>query len=96
MGRRNGCHVLKRGYYLSDVFWDFAGFPHFIIALKRRSPEKTWVIRADIDTYVLTDMVNGVRIGKIGRGLHPESQGIFPDRTAAPAGSFWTRTRRLP
>jgi two-component system NtrC family sensor kinase len=70
-------HVLKEGYYLSDIFLGFRRIPHFVIALKREESGKTWVIRATIDTYVFNELVEKVRIGKTGEAYILNPQGIF-------------------
>ena len=70
-------HVLKEGYYISDIFLGFRRIPHFVIALKREEPGKTWVIRATIDTFVFNELVEKVRIGKTGEAYILNSQGIF-------------------
>ena len=70
-------HVLKEGYYISDIFLGFRRIPHFVIALKREESGKTWVIRATIDTYVFNELVEKVRIGKTGEAYILNAQGIF-------------------
>ena len=70
-------HVLKEGYYISDIFLGFRRIPHFVIALKRAESGKTWVIRATIDTYVFNELVERVRIGKTGEAYILNAQGIF-------------------
>jgi two-component system NtrC family sensor kinase len=70
-------HVLKEGYYISDIFLGFRRIPHFVIALKREDSGKTWVIRATIDTYVFNELVEKVRIGKTGEAYILNAQGIF-------------------
>ena len=70
-------HVLKEGYYISDIFLGFRRIPHFVIALKREESGKTWVIRSTIDTYVFNELVEKVRIGKTGEAYILNSQGIF-------------------
>ena len=70
-------HVLKEGYYISDVFLGFRRIPHFVIALKKEEAGKMWVIRATIDTYVFNELVEKVRIGKTGEAYIVNSQGIF-------------------
>ena len=70
-------HVLKEGYYISDIFLGFRRIPHFVIALKREESGKTWVIRATIDTFVFNELVEKVRIGKTGEAYILNSQGIF-------------------
>jgi two-component system NtrC family sensor kinase len=70
-------HVLREGYYISDVFLGFRRIPHFVIALKKEESGKMWVIRATIDTYVFNELVEKVRIGKTGEAYIVNAQGIF-------------------
>jgi two-component system, NtrC family, sensor kinase len=70
-------HVLREGYYISDVFLGFRRIPHFVIALKKEESGKMWVIRATIDTYVFNQLVEKVRIGKTGEAYIVNAQGIF-------------------
>jgi two-component system, NtrC family, sensor kinase len=70
-------HVLKEGYYISDIFLGFRRIPHFVIALKREESGKTWVIRATIDTYMFNELVEKVRIGKTGEAYILNAQGVF-------------------
>ncbi|HDG98649.1 MAG TPA: sensor histidine kinase, partial [Desulfobacterales bacterium] len=69
--------VMKRGYYISDIFLGFRRVPHFIIAIAKEEQEKRWVIRATIDTYLFSNLVEGVRIGKTGEAYLLNAQGVF-------------------
>jgi two-component system NtrC family sensor kinase len=90
--------VLRKGVYISDIFLGYRKIPHFIIAVAREEEGKKWVIRATIDTYVFTDLVEKVRIGKTGEAYILNGEGLFqtqrrsggnlmerdPDRIVAP------------
>jgi len=69
--------VIKKGYFISDVFLGFRRIPHFCIALMRRADGEKWVIRATIDTHMFNDMVKKVRIGKTGEAYILNAEGIF-------------------
>ena len=69
--------VLKKGYYISDIFLGYRRIPHFIIALIREDNGNKWVIRATIDTYIFNEMVKKVRIGKTGEAYILNSESIF-------------------
>ncbi len=58
--------VMRKGFYISDVFMGFRNFPHFIIAVKRREAGKAWILRATIDPDIFTSLVRNVRTGKLG------------------------------
>jgi two-component system NtrC family sensor kinase len=83
-------HVLKQGYYISDIFLGFRRIPHFVIALKKEESGKTWVIRATIDTYVFNELVEKVRIGKTGEAYILNAQGIF-QTTRRSGGNLLTK-----
>ena len=70
-------HVLREGCYISDVFLGFRKIPHFVIAIKREEGQRSWVIRATIDTYVFNTLVEKVRIGKTGEAYILNDQSVF-------------------
>jgi two-component system NtrC family sensor kinase len=72
--------VQEKGFYISDEFLGFRNIPHFIIAVKRVSKEKTWYIRATIDTYFFNDLVENIRIGRTGEAYIVNSNGTFQTR----------------
>jgi two-component system, NtrC family, sensor kinase len=69
--------VMKTGYYTSDIFLGFRRVPHFVIAVAKQEGPSTWVIRATIDTYMFSDMVKRVRIGKTGEAYLLNREGVF-------------------
>jgi two-component system NtrC family sensor kinase len=69
--------VLKDGSYISDVFLGFRRVPHFVVALKRTDPERSWILRATIDTHIFNDVVKSVRIGKTGEAYLVNSEGFL-------------------
>lgn len=69
--------VMRKGYYISDIFLGYRRIPHFVIALMREDDGKKWIIRATIDTYMFNDMVKKVRIGKTGEAYILNADGIF-------------------
>ena len=68
--------VLENGSYISDVFLGYRRIPHFIVAVKHGSAEKTWVLRATIDTLYFDRMISQVRIGKTGEAYILNKDGI--------------------
>lgn len=58
--------VMLRGVYISDVFMGFRKYPHFIIAVMRREGDRTWILRATIDTEIFDAMVKAAQVGKHG------------------------------
>jgi len=59
-------NTMDRGYYISDVFLGYRNIPHFVVAVRKTETNRTWVLRATIDTVFFDSMVSGVRIGKTG------------------------------
>lgn len=58
--------TMLRGVYISDVFMGFRRFPHFVIAVARREPQRTWILRATIDTDIFEAMVKAAQVGQRG------------------------------
>jgi len=69
--------VLKHGVFISDIFLGYRRIPHFIIAVAKEEQGKKWVIRATIDTYLFTDLVEKVRIGRTGEAYILHGEGVF-------------------
>lgn len=69
--------VMLRGIYVSDVFTGFRKFPHFIIAVLRREENKTWILRATIDTEIFDGMVKAAQVGQKGDAFVINKDGIF-------------------
>jgi two-component system NtrC family sensor kinase len=69
--------VRKEGCFISDIFLGFRRVPHFIIAVARKDSDKTWVLRATIDSYLFNNLVKSVRIGKTGESYILNAKGVF-------------------
>jgi two-component system, NtrC family, sensor kinase len=69
--------VMHKGVHISDIFSGFRAYPHFIVAVARKENQRTWVLRATIDTYIFDNMVKRVRIGKTGEGYLINAAGYF-------------------
>ncbi len=72
--------VKENGLYISDEFLGYRNIPHFIVAVQRIEEEKTWYLRATIDTYVFNDLVEKIRIGKTGEAYLVNRDGILQSR----------------
>ncbi|WDP87444.1 MAG: ATP-binding protein [Desulfobacter sp.] len=68
--------TMARGYYISDIFLGYRNTPHFVVAVRRSEQNRTWVLRATIDTLFFDTLVSGVRVGKTGEAyiLNREGQ----------------------
>ncbi|MDY6861547.1 MAG: ATP-binding protein [Thermodesulfobacteriota bacterium] len=69
--------VMRKGFYISDVFLGFRQVPHFIISIVKKDAGETWVLRATIDTLLFNNLVEKVRIGKTGEAYILNKEGIF-------------------
>ncbi|KPA18142.1 integral membrane sensor signal transduction histidine kinase [Candidatus Magnetomorum sp. HK-1] len=69
--------VIKEGVFVSDIFLGFRRIPHFIIAIVRKDKDKTWILRATIDSYLFNNLVKSVRIGKTGESYILNAKGVF-------------------
>ncbi|MBW2618696.1 MAG: two-component sensor histidine kinase, partial [Deltaproteobacteria bacterium] len=69
--------VMKQDYYISNIFLGYRRIPHFIIAIAKGAPGARWVVRATIDTFLFTDMVEQVRIGRTGEAYILNREGVF-------------------
>ncbi len=58
--------VLSKGVYISDVFMGFRKVPHFIIAVMTREGDKTWILRATINSDIIDKIVRAAQTGKKG------------------------------
>ncbi len=68
--------VIQKGYHVSDIFLGYRKVPHFVIAVKQTTGEKTWVLRGTIDTLFFDQLVSKLRIGKTGESYILNKAGI--------------------
>nr|WP_319396074.1 ATP-binding protein [uncultured Desulfobacter sp.] len=69
-------NTMVRGFYISDIFLGYRNIPHFVVAVRRTESNRTWVLRATIDTVFFDSMVSGVRIGKTGEAYILNHEGV--------------------
>lgn len=66
--------VMVKGIYISNVFMGYRQFPHIAIAVLRRTEDdRSWVLRATIDTSRFDDLISSM-------GLTPESDAFLINR----------------
>ena len=58
--------VVAGGVYISDVFLGYRKFPHFIIAVVSREGDKSWILRATINSDIIDNIVRAAQTGKKG------------------------------
>ena len=56
--------VMSSGIYVSDIFLGFRKTPHFIIAVTRLEGNKTWILRATINSDIIDRIVRKAQVGK--------------------------------
>ncbi len=69
--------AMSDGVYVSDVFTGFRNQPHFIIAVKRRQGEVTWILRATVVSGLFDNIVTRVAQHRDGDAYLINSQGVF-------------------
>jgi two-component system NtrC family sensor kinase len=69
--------TMLRGIYISDVFTGFRKFPHFIIAILRREGDRSWILRATIDTDIFDKMVKAAQVGRNGDAFVVNKQNVL-------------------
>jgi len=69
--------VLRKGWYISDVFLGYRDSPHFIVAVARRDQEQPWVVRSTIDSQTFSSLVGQVRLGRTGEAYLINNEGIL-------------------
>ncbi|MBN1341311.1 MAG: two-component sensor histidine kinase [Phycisphaerae bacterium] len=69
--------VRVKGIYLSDVFLGYRKLPHFILAVRRTEGDRTWYLRATIDTLYFNELVESISIGATGQAYLVNRQGVL-------------------
>lgn len=69
--------TMLRRVYISDVFMGFRKFPHFVIAVTRREAQRTWILRATIDTDIFEAMVKAAQVGRRGDAFVVNRQNVL-------------------
>lgn len=66
---------------VSDLFLGYRGVPHFIIAVKRRTPGGYWILRASLSTDYISQLVETIRVGTTGEAFLLDRQGLYQTKT---------------
>ncbi len=72
--------VVRKGVYISDVYFGYRQLPHFIIAVLRQENQNTWILRATIDPDVFYPIVRSAQMGKTGDAYILNDAGIYQTR----------------
>jgi hypothetical protein len=69
--------TMTRGVYVSDVFLGLRGVPHFVIAVKKNDGERSWILRATIDSDVFANLVRRAQVGASGDAFIVNREGRY-------------------
>ena len=69
--------IREKPVYISDVFLGFRKIPHFVIVVRQESRDRTWFLRATIDSLFFNDLVGSIRVGKTGEAYLINPDGVF-------------------
>jgi two-component system NtrC family sensor kinase len=69
--------TMIRGVYISDVFLGLRGVPHVIVAVKKEEGERSWILRATIDSDVFNNLVRQAQVGASGDAFIVNSEGYY-------------------
>jgi two-component system NtrC family sensor kinase len=69
--------VENKGAYTSDVFMGFRKVPHIIIAARRQENNRSWILRATIDSDVFHSLIRAGQVGKTGDAFIVNKDGIY-------------------
>ena len=69
--------VLRRGLYISDVYMGYRRVPHFIIAVKGDNQDRSWILRATIDSDIFNRLVRSAQVGTSGDAFIVNNNGVY-------------------
>ena len=69
--------VRRKGVFVSDVFLGFRNFPHIIIAVMKEEGDRSWVLRATMDSAVFNSIVQASRLSADGDAFVVNRQGVL-------------------
>jgi two-component system, NtrC family, sensor kinase len=72
--------VQAKGFYISDVFMGLRNYPHIIIAVSRRDGDKTWILRATIDSDIFDSLVQSDQLGANGDAFLLNSDNVLQSK----------------
>ncbi len=88
--------TINNGVFVSDVFLGYRNVPHFIIAVAKKQEDRTWVIRATVDSQQFNHIVRQIRIGKTGEAYLLNRQGVLQTDRRSGGNLMETPQERLP
>ena len=69
--------VKRKGVFISNVFLGFRQFPHIIIAVMREEGDRSWILRATVDSAVFTSIVQASRLSASGDAFVVSQDGFL-------------------
>jgi len=69
--------VVRKGIFISDVYFGYRQLPHFIIAVLRQENRNSWILRATIDPDVFCPIVRSAQMGKTGDAYIVNVAGVY-------------------
>ncbi len=73
--------VMEQGRCVSDVFMGYRRSPHFVIAIKRQSGGQDWVLRATVNAFHFSAILDSERFGHTGEVFIVNPQGQLQTRS---------------
>jgi two-component system NtrC family sensor kinase len=74
--------VMTKGQVISDVFLGYRNSPHFAIAVRRETGGRTWVLRASVNAFQFSTLLDGERFGRTGEVFLLGPGGALQTRSA--------------
>lgn len=78
--------VKRKGVFVSDVFLGFRNFPHIIIAVMREDGDRSWILRATVDSAVFTSIVQASRLSAGGDAFVVSREGCLQTESKMAGG----------
>ncbi|WP_319409685.1 ATP-binding protein [uncultured Desulfosarcina sp.] len=88
--------TLENGIYISDVFLGYRNIPHFIIAVAKKESQRTWIIRATVDSQRFNNRVRQIRIGKTGEAYLLNRSGVLQTDRRSGGNLMETPREKIP
>lgn len=73
--------VMAKGQVVSDVYLGYRRSPHFVVAVRRQDDRGTWVLRATVNAFHFSAILDSDRFGHTGEVFIVNSQGLLQTRS---------------
>jgi len=75
--------VMEKGVTISDVFLGYRRSPHFIIAVRQEHAGQAWVLRATVNAFLFSSLLDDVRFDNTGEIYIINAGGVLQTRSAS-------------